>query len=392
MNRKLTIYIVLLAVFIGILILISALSPKPIDWSPTYDTKDKIPLGLYVLDKETPTLLKGQEVKKFSITPYEYFDRLFDHDAKTYKVKGTFLAINEGDRLDEQSAMELLYFAEHGNTVFLSMKDFPQMLLDTLNLQISADLFQQDSMQMRLERRPGKSYGFNEGIGLAGFDSIEKSHATVLGYQDAAIKDQPNFIRVGFGDGQFLLHTQPAIFSNFHLLKGEHYKYAESILSYIPEGTIYWNAGYRHASDSEFRFIASQPALKWALWIGLIAILVFVFFNAKRKQRIIPGIKPLVNTTVDFTKTIGNLYYQEGDHHTIIEKKIIYFLEYIRNEYMIDTYSLDDAFVEKLHLRSGKSFEDIQKAVSLIKKHRHQFQSTEADVIEINKAIEKLRL
>lgn len=95
---------------------------------------------------------------------------------------------------------------------------------------------------------------------------------------------------------------------------------------------------------------------------------------------------------MDFTKTIGNLYYQEGDHHTIIEKKIIYFLEHIRNEYMIDTYTLDDAFIEKLQLKSGKSFEDIKKAVRLIQKHRHQFQSTEADVVEINKAIEKLRL
>jgi hypothetical protein len=217
----------------------------------------------------------------------------------------------------------------------------------------------------------------------------------VLGYQDASDKNQPNFIRIPFGEGQFLLHTQPAAFSNFHLLKNDHYQYAESILSYLPEGTIYWNSGLRdgkNISSSSFRYINSQPGLKWAFRIGLIAILIFIFFNAKRKQRIIPEITPLKNTTVDFTKTIGNLYYQEGNHHTIIEKKIIYFLEHIRNEYMIDTYALDEKFVEKLHLKSGKSFEDIQKAVSLIKKHRHQFQSTEADVIEINKAIEKLRL
>ena len=81
----------------------------------------------------------------------------------------------------------------------------------------------------------------------------------------------------------------------------------------------------------------------------------------------------LKNTTVDFTKTIGNLYYQEGNHHTIIEKKIIYFLEHIRKEYIIDTYTLDDAFIEKIHLKTGKPVADIQKTVSLIKEHRHQF-------------------
>jgi hypothetical protein len=128
------------------------------------------------------------------------------------------------------------------------------------------------------------------------------------------------------------------------------------------------------------------------MWVAIIAFLVFIFFNARRRQRIVPEIAPLKNTTVDFAKTIGNLYFQEGDHHTIIEKKIIYFLEHVRNVYLIDTYSLDKDFVEKLHLKTGKPIEDIEKAVSLIKKHRHEFRSTEADVLAINKAIENLRL
>lgn len=395
MNRKLTIYIVLLAIVIGIIIFIDASRPKPVNWTPTYDTRNKIPLGLYILDQEAPNFFKGQPIKKFAITPYEYLDGLYDYETKTYKAKGTFLAISEENRIDNESAKELLFFAEHGNTVFLSMKDFPPFLLDTLKVQTGGKYFLKDSIQMSLGRKPAKKYWFNEGIGFTCFDSIEKSGATALGYQDSSDKAQPNFIRVPFGEGQFLLHTQPAAFSNFHLLKSDHYQYAESVLSYFPKDTIYWHSGSRdgeNISSSPFRYINSQPGLKWAVRIGLIAIFIFIFFNAKRKQRIIPEVTPLKNTTVDFTKTIGNLYYQEGNHHTIIEKKIIYFLEHIRNEYMIDTYTLDEKFIEKLHLKSGKSFEDIQKAVSLIKKHRHQFQSTEADVIEINKAIEKLRL
>jgi hypothetical protein len=59
---------------------------------------------------------------------------------------------------------------------------------------------------------------------------------------------------------------------------------------------------------------------------------------------------------------------------------------------LIDTYDLDDTFVEKLHLKTGKPVADIQHAIRLIKKYRYQFESTEEDVIEINKAIEKLRL
>ena len=139
------------------------------------------------------------------------------------------------------------------------------------------------------------------------------------------------------------------------------------------------------------RYILSQPALKWAWYLFLIGMLVFMFFNAKRRQRVIPIKEPVPNTTVDFTKTIGNLYLQEGSHHLIIEKKIIYFLEKIRSEYLIDTFQLDETFVKRLHQKTGKDPVLIEKVVRLIQKHRNQLVSTQADVIEISKAIEKLK-
>lgn len=391
MSRKTTIFIVIGVLLIAGVMFLGTLMPKEPDWRPTYDTHDKIPLGLYVLDKEAPELFKGQEIKKFSTTPYEYFDGQFDYEKHTYKAKGAFLSVKEQEALDEQSAMELLYFAEHGNTVFLAMKSMPGVLMDTLKLRLQSNYYVQDSVKIAIHGNK-KEYWYSKGMGFTVFDSIQKSGATVLGTQETPDGKKPNFIRVGFGDGQFLLHTQPAVFSNYHLLKKDHYTYAQQALSYMPEGTLYWHSGFRNISSSKLRFITAQPALNAAMWLGIIGIIIFMFFNARRKQRIIPEIKPVANTTLDFTKTIGNLYYQEGDHHTIIEKKVIYFLEFVRNEYLIDTYTLDDDFVEKLHLKSGKPVEDIQKAVRLIQKHRHQFQSTEADVIQINKAIEKIRL
>ena len=116
-----------------------------------------------------------------------------------------------------------------------------------------------------------------------------------------------------------------------------------------------------------------------------------MIFNAKRKQRIIPIIKPLSNTTVDFTKTIGNLYYQEGDHQNLIDKKIIYFLERIRNDYLIETSTLDENFVKKLQAKTGKEIKDIEHLVHLIKHQRKSYNlSIESDLIEINNAIEKI--
>jgi hypothetical protein len=397
MNRQIIIYASVLVLILGLIIYIDSTRPKPINWTPTYGTKDKIPLGLYVLDKEAPALFKDAKINKFAVTPYEYFEPLYDYDKENYTAKGTFIHIDERSSIDTESARELLYFAEHGNTVFLSMNDFPHMLLDTLKVETNSSFYFKDSIQFTLaDKRAGSAkYMFNEGIGSTYFESIDTLTTAILGHQG---KDtvNANFIRVPFGSGSFLLHTQPAAFSNFHLLKGNHHEYAEKVLSHLKDGDIYWYAGQfgsnSRISGSPLRYLFKQPALKWAWYTGLIGLLIFVFFNAKRKQRIIPEIVPLKNTTVDFTKTIGNLYYQEGQHHNIIEKKIIYFLEKIRTEYLIDTYSLDEEFIEKLHLKTGKPAEDIRYTTDLIKKHRHQFNSSEADVIEINKAIEKLML
>jgi len=395
MNRKYTVYIILVAIVVGIIIFIDYARPKPIDWKPSYLSKDKIPFGLYVFNEEAATLFKGDSVAKFSITPYEYFDPKYDYDNSKYKIKGSFIAINETNTIDEESVKELLNFADYGNTVLLSMKSFPQTILDTLKIIPGGDQYFADSLQISLANNPSKSYWYNEGAGLTFFDSLPKNDSIrVLGYQQAGKVKKPNFIEARFGGGKILLHTQPAAFTNFHLLKGDHYKYTQDLVSYLPKGTIYWQNERvgQGVSDSPLRYIMSQPALRAAWQLGLIGLLVFIFFNAKRKQRVLPQIMPLRNTTVDFAKTIGNLYYQEGNHHTIIEKKIIYFLEHVRTEYLIDTYTLDDSFVEKLHLKTGKPVEEIQKTVSLINKHRHDFQSSEADVAAINNAIEKLRL
>ena len=395
MSRRLIIYFVLVSLVIGLLIYVDASRPKPINWTPTYATKDKIPFGLYVFDKEAQQLFKGDSIKKIYETPYEYFDQLYNYTTKQYRSSGTFISIYEQNYLDSESAKELIYFAEHGNTVFLSSKNLPYLLLDTLGVTANGAFVLKDTIKMGLAKK-GNQYSFSRGAGMIYFDSIKNKKAEILGYQEHGKTKNPNFIRVPFGQGQFLLHTQPAAFSNYYLLRDGNYKYAQELASYIPKGNIFWSSPFfvkrSTESDNSLRYILSQPALKWAFWLSLLAFIAFVLFNAKRRQRVVPEILPLRNTTVDFARTIGNLYYLEGDHHTIMEKKIIYFLEHIRNTYLIDTYSLDDAFIEKLHLKTGKSIDDIKWTIHLIRKHRHEFASTEADVLEINKAIEKLSL
>ncbi|MES2410983.1 MAG: DUF4350 domain-containing protein [Bacteroidota bacterium] len=398
MSRTLKIYIFFLLVLIAFFIYIDAIRPKPIDWKPSYDLRDKIPFGLYIFDRESEKILSSNKIKKESKTIYEFLDPLYDADTlvKDYIIKGTILNICDNYIIDDESTKELFYFVSHGNNAFLSVQNLPKIFTDSLKIGIESqfDLSNKVDCWLANPALGNKKYNLNQGAGSYYFSKIDTIKATVLGYQGTDKKKYINFIKVPHRQGNFYIHLQPTAFTNYHLLKDNHSEYAEKIVSYVPKGNLYWMVKDQNGlieSDSPYRYILSQPALRWAWYLFLIGILIFMIFNAKRKQRVIPIIKPLSNTTVDFTKTIGNLYYQEGDHQNLVDKKIIYFLERIRNEYLIETSVLDENFVKKLHAKTGKEIEHIEHLVYLINYQRKSYhQSIESDLIEINNAIEKI--
>ncbi|QDW20590.1 DUF4350 domain-containing protein [Flavobacterium sp. KBS0721] len=400
MDKSIKIYIAVLVFILAVILIIDRDQPKPIEWRPTYAVNDKIPYGLYVFDKEINNFFKNHKVERVAtVTPYEFLDSKYDEDTlvENYKIKGTFINISESNTIDEQSIKEIFYFVSHGNNAFLSMKSFPKYLLDTLKLEVNSDFLNANKTQLWLANKKvkPKKYIFAQQLEDY-FSKIDTLNTTVLGYQgsQSSPKKHINFIKIPYRQGYFYLHTQPVAFTNFNLLKADHYQYAESVLSYLPKGDIFWYTKGQHnenISQSPLRYIMSQPGLKWAWYFFLFGMLIFIIFNAKRKQRVVPILKPLANSTVDFTKTIGNLYYQEGDHRNIIDKKIIYFLEKVRTEYLIDTTKLDDTFIQKLHHKTGKSETDIQELVFLINEHRNSYHgSLEEDLIRINNAIEKI--
>ena len=397
MSKSVKIYIALLVVLLAAIIYFDATKAKPIDWTPTYSIKDKNPLGLYVFDKEKQNYFRNQKIEKVDISPYEYFYDQYDEDTlvKTYKIKGTFLSISEYCDIDDASVGEICNFVSHGNSMFLSSKIIPNSLLDSLKLKMNSEFKYKDSIFNWVANKKLGTQKFKliDGINNNYFSKFDTIRTTVLGYQSGD-STRVNFVKVPWVNGNFYLHLQPAAFTNFHLLKDNHAQYAEKVLSYVPKGSIFWhikNQTGEQISDSPLRFIFSKPALYWAYYIAIIGLLFFIIFNAKRKQRIVPIIEPLKNSTIDFTKTIGNLYYQEGNHDDTINKKIVYFLEKIRNQYLLDTDNLNDEFIKKLTQKSGKNILDVQNVIYLINQHRNnQHISIEQDLVKMNKAIEKI--
>nr|WP_321223206.1 DUF4350 domain-containing protein [uncultured Psychroserpens sp.] len=393
MSKTLRIYIgLLILLFIGI-IAIEFSTPPPVNWQKTFNETHKTPHGTYVFFEELPNLFPESKIEEIKVTPYEYFDDYYVWEDSTYLVSGTYVIIDAYPNLDSSSAQELLDFASHGNDVFMSSSYFPNRLIDSLGFNTQNEYSFKGKAEFSFSNPVFKndSISVEKGLSNIYFSEIDTLRSTVLGYQKFKDSTYTNYIKVPWGNGNFYLHLQPIAFTNYHLLKKDNQKYAASVISYLGDDTIYFdsrNKSRKNLGNSPMRFILSQPPLRWAWYLALITTLLFMIFNAKRRQRIVNIREPLKNTTVDFTKTIGNLYYETKDHDNLIEKKITYFLEYIRRVYYLDTQILDEKFVKNLSLKSGKNQDDIKELINLIAFLKAKSFCNEADLLRLNNAIE----
>ncbi|WP_047547245.1 DUF4350 domain-containing protein [Psychroserpens sp. Hel_I_66] len=393
MSKTLKIYIgLLILLFVGI-IAIEFSTPPPINWQKTYNETQKIPYGTFVFYEELNNIFPESKTQDIKVTPYEYFDEYYNWEDSVYLITGTYILIDEYPDLDNTSAQELLDFASHGNDVFIASNYFPDRLLDSLGFYTQNDFSLSGKAEFSFTNPTFErdSISVEKGLSNIYFSEIDTLATTVLGHQKFGDETYTNFIQIPWGNGNFYLHIQPIVFTNYHILKKENSKYAASAMSYLRDDTIYFdsrNKSTKELGDSPLRFVLSQPPLRWAWYLALITTVLFMIFNAKRRQRIVLIKEPLKNTTVDFTKTIGNLYYETKDHDNLIEKKITYFLEYIRRIYYLDTQILDDKFVKNLALKSGKDADDIKKLINQIVYLKAKNNCTEADLLRLNNAIE----
>ncbi|MCX2681454.1 DUF4350 domain-containing protein [Galbibacter sp. EGI 63066] len=396
MNKTIKIYIGILALlFIGAVVF-EVLRPKPIDWSPTFNEKHSIPYGLKVLHDQLPDLLPNDSVTDVHSSAYEFLDSFYEYryedSTYAYTINGNYLYIKNYFDVDNVSIDELLNFAAEGNTIFISSEYFPAYLSDTLNFKLDNkyDFKGEAKLVFYNENFSADSIHIKRGLNNVYFSKLDSLKTTALGTQTFD-EEHINFVKIEHGNGAFLLHTQPYVFTNYHLLKDDHYQYTEAVLSYLPDAPVFFDSVNKTAfemGNSPLRFIFSQPALHWAWLLSLLFIITFMLFNAKRRQRIIRIIQPLQNTTVQFTKTVANLYYETKDHSNIIDKKITFFLERIRSDYHLNTQQLDEKFIHQLALKSGNSENKVKKLVDFILLLKRSEQHSEQNLIDLNKHIE----
>lgn len=398
MSRALKIYLFVFAILIAVMIVIDLSREKPLDWSATYHLNGKKPLDLYVMDREIDHLFNDRVVR-YDKNPFQYFQQ---QDSLNIK-KETYLFIRDYVYVDDALVNKILNSVKQGSTLFVASDGFTPYLTDTLHTTsefasynnpatFNAGFGESDSLILRFSKKEWAevTYSYSPVFGQYAFLQADTVTSTALGYMELPDgAEYINFMEYKFGKGTIFLHNQPVIFSNYSLLSNEQLQeYTERVLSYLPDQPVVWFVQSQQnngkGEKTSLSVIFEYPALRLTWLLFLYGLIIFIFFTAKRKQRVVPVIKPLQNTTVEFAQTIGNLYFQEGDIADIARKKIIYFLDRVRRTYNIDTQLPEDKLVYRLHLKSGKDMELIKEIFSLIRKINTQNQCSKQELIQLS--------
>ena len=384
MRKKDLKFLIPLIITLVILTLIKIVEPEEIDWSQSFARNDKIPYGGYIINDLSSDLFPNQEV---IIKEFPIYNILKDN----YVINTNYVFINSyfsPDRLDTEY---LLQYAADGNNVFISAYAIYGALADSLKIISYDEFFSEDSVNINFtnsDLNTEDGWTYFTGNFKNYFSEYDTSLVQVLGRNEFR---NANYVLIKYGNGNFFLHTLPLSFTNYHLLNSNNNEYVYKTLSHLPVQKTFWDDYYKDGNKytaSSLQYIISQKSLRTAYYIILISIVLFIFFYGRRKQRIIPVIAPLTNTTIEFVGIVGNLYYQQKNYKNIAEKKISYFLDYIRNKYFIKTNLFDAETIQKISDKSSFSTSKIKSIFKEIDRINASTGISEEELLNINYQIE----
>jgi hypothetical protein len=330
--------------------------PKPVDWTLTYANTDKIPFGTFILYDRLNDIFPKSAIRYYRERLYNVLN---DDSIKNSAV----LIICNTINLNEYDYAALKKHINKGNNVFIAAVNYEGQLYKELKIETRSEQEKNSQTYLNFTSKSltDSTYVVDHESSNQYFSRFDTLKATVLGKNGY---NHTSFMRFKMGKGSLYLNANPQMFTNYSLLQDKGADYAAKALSYIStESGLVWDEYYSRGKDGEessMRVFLSHPPLRWAFYIVFFSLLIFVIYQSKRRQRIIPIIEPVTNTSVEFATIVGQVYYEQRDNSNIAQKKATYFLEYIRTRYNLRTNVLDADFIQTLANKSGVSISLIQ--------------------------------
>ncbi|WP_418869140.1 DUF4350 domain-containing protein [Segatella hominis] len=405
--------------------------PKKFVWSPTFSHVDKQPFGCFVFDSVlTQSLPNGYHVTKktfFQLDQEHAKEKISvlmvvdQHNLKQLDVKylcniarrgGKVMVVassslDDGRNADTVVVDELertfkvriedgMYFSLRG--ILAGLKAHDNDMYDTIYWNNRETMYAAQSYRMFYNMVGGTLFvdsvpkvkrlaytlstaGYDYKLDslyvgdFTGFDTIVDEKERIERIDTFAIKKVPTAVSVPYGKGEVIFVSSPLLFTNYGMLEGNTSVYIFRLMSYLADLPVYRTEAYVKtdamlvAEQSPFREFIKRPPLRWALYLALLGVVLFMIFTARRRQRVIPIMSKPANRSLEFIQLIGTLYYQRKDHVDLVRKKFKLFAEELRKTAGVDISDVntDDREYLLLAEKTGMNSDRLKKVIRQIR-------------------------
>lgn len=369
-----------IAIYIILLLLVAYMMPVEKNWTESYSQKHDWPYGADVTRGVWSDLFPEATITEAQLPIWNTLrDTEFDS-------KQLYILFDGSLSFDSLDRSNLLDFVHEGNSAFMASDRIDSKLLDTLKITkeykideftsiingLSVSTFNQDFFDSRDSNYTFTIRSYNKYF--ANIDTIDNE---MIGLAYGIDSSELTYVKIPFGEGYFYLHNQPLLMTNYYVLSDEGKRYLERMTSYLPSYDIIWDNRYKGINEvykkSLLNVVLSHTTLRWAYWLTLLGLLLLFLFRIKRRQRIIPVIEPPANDTLDFTKTMGNLYFNTAGNKALAQKKIIVLKEYLSRKLYLSDIRFSEDEVMIIVNKTSQSKEEVQKLFKIL----HSIEATE---------------
>lgn len=364
----------------------------------SFSYKDKLPGGCYAAYNCLQHLFNGESLKVMT----KPFSRTYKKNDYLNKGEGSlYILVTDKLYASPQDVEHMLSFASAGNQLFIAVNQPDSLLKVQLGFAVDSQQYifrPSGSTERYVNPYMGADTAFSRKGIYAGryFTGMDTANTTILATNDA---QQPNFIRVSYGKGNIFVLLNPSSFTNYFLMHKDNVASLEKQMAYTyntPSG-VYWDEYYKYLNGpqgdfSEWQVLLRYPAMRWALWLFVVLLLLYVLFESKRRQRIIPDKPVLANNSLEFVETLGQLYYQQGNNRNLAQKMTMHWTEYVRTRFYLGTQHLNAAFVDTLTRKSGQPYAVVRGIVESIHHIQLSEQVSDTDLQKFYKSIHQFYL
>lgn len=405
--------------------------PKKFVWSPTFSHVDKQPFGSFVFDSVlTQSLPNGYHVTKktfFQLDQEHAKEKISvlmvvdQQDLKQLDVKylcniarrggkvmvvasssfddgrnADTIVVDELERTFKVKIEDGLYFSLRG--ILSGLKAHDNDMYDTIYWNNRETMYAAQSYRMFYNMVGGTLFvdsvpkvkrlaytlsaaGYDYKLDslyvgdFTRFDTIVDEKERIERIDTFAIKKVPTAVSVPYGKGEVIFVSSPLLFTNYGMLEGNTSVYIFRLMSYLADLPVYRTEAYVKtdamlvAEQSPFREFIKRPPLRWALYLALLGVVLFMIFTARRRQRVIPIMSKPANRSLEFIQLIGTLYYQRKDHVDLVRKKFKLFAEELRKTAGVDISDVntDDREYLLLAEKTGMNSDRLKKVIRQIR-------------------------